>query len=450
MRKNSYAIEGGAFGDEGKGKVVDYLANKLKKDFETLVVYRYNGGANAGHTVVLNEQKIVLHQIPSGALIPKSISILGKGMVLHPADLISEIESIEKISQGKMPGKLILDEMAVLALDTHRALENVLKKWQTGSAGATGRGIGPAYADVLFRHPVRLRDLTSPDWQKRLSQHYDLYHAIISGLKGKLESTEVANLQTNLRKVGRRSEFIKKLSDNRKVLIKLTRDVSTELSNLWRNSEVPFIFEGAQGVGLDPKWGVYPDVTSSEVTFSGILFSSEGIIDPNEIETKAATYKATYMSSVGTRKLPSVMDSGLAAKIRDEANEYGATTGRPRDIYNLDVPALYFFAKVSGATHFILTHLDICYPQSPVKVCVGYKKAGKEIDYRPDQEFLNSVKPEYLSLPSWDGKAIRNLRDAAMLPKEAKRFLKFFAWATDLLPFMATTGPDRNAVIDLL
>lgn len=447
MRNNSFAIEGGAFGDEGKGKIVDELCSRLGDKHKNLVVYRYNGGANAGHTVVFENKKIVLHQIPSGVLNHKAICVLGKGMVIHPSDLATEIKSVEKISGGKIPGKIVVDETAALSLDTHRAFEGVLKKWQTGSAGSTGRGIAPAYADILLRHPVRMRDFASKNWKLIFSEHYDLYRAWVKGLGEKIESVEVSALETGKLKVGDKSQFLDRISKARRGLLPFIKDAASLIEQDWVKTEAPFIFEGAQGVGLDPRWGVYPDVSASDVAFSGILYSTQGIVNPSEISLKAATYKATYISSVGTRRLPTKMDDRLAQRIRTDANEYGATTGRPRDIYHLDIPALYFFAKVSGASHFILTHLDICYPDEPLKVCICYNLNGKEVAYKPDQEFLNKVKPVYISLPSWKGDGVRGLSSFKKLPRETRRFLKFFSWAVDLSPFMLATGPERDSII---
>ena len=153
MRKNSYAFCGGAFGDEGKGKIVDEYVNLLSSNNE-VVVYRDNGGANAGHTIELeNGQRLALHQLPSGVVSKNATVILGKGMVLHPGDLLAEIQSVKALVGDSTHGTIMIDEMATLSLDTHRAFESVLSKWQTGYA-ATGRGISPAYADILFRLPL--------------------------------------------------------------------------------------------------------------------------------------------------------------------------------------------------------------------------------------------------------------------------------------------------------
>ena len=173
MRKNSYAFCGGAFGDEGKGKIVDEYVNLLSSNNE-VVVYRDNGGANAGHTIELeNGQRLALHQLPSGVVSKNATVILGKGMVLHPGDLLAEIQSVKALVGDSTHGTIMIDEMATLSLDTHRAFESVLSKWQTGYA-ATGRGISPAYADILFRLPLLARDLVDFD-ESKIAKHYQLY-----------------------------------------------------------------------------------------------------------------------------------------------------------------------------------------------------------------------------------------------------------------------------------
>jgi len=447
IRQNSIAIAGGAFGDEGKGKIVDEIASKLMRQYGKVIVYRWNGGSNAGHTVVLGKKKVVLHQIPSGALIKNALVILGKGMVIHPGDLCIEIQSILK--NGKLPSKILIDKQTPLALDTHRAFESVLKKWETGGAGSTGRGISPAYADVIYRHPMRMMDLVSKDWKVKFSKHFDLYNGLIMGLNEKLERTKVNSLQ-GLIVNGNKQQFLKRLEKQREIIYKYVDDVYSLIEDSWK-SKIPFIFEGAQGVGLDLRWGVYPDVTASDPTFSGIAYSTDGLINPDEIEIRANVLKATYISSVGKRVLPSKMDEVLATKIRDDANEYGATTKRPRDIYNVDIPALVYFSKVSKPTHIILTHLDISYLDNPIKVCIEYRDLkGNVVDYRPDQLYLNNLKPVYINFKPWDGNSIKDKTDYKYLPPELIKYLKYLSKQLKVDIMMITTGPARHSVINLI
>lgn len=444
MRKNSFAVGGGAFGDEGKGRIVDELASSLSSRYKNIIVYRWSGGSNAGHTVIANGRKIILHQVPSGALTAGAISILGKGMVIHPGDLLSELRLVSK--EVKQTPKIIIDEMATLTLDTHRAFEATLKKWKIGGA-STGRGIAPAYADILLRQYLTVRDLVKRNWKKDFSRHYDLYRAMVKGLGENMQGQMVNSLKDGLTKVGTKQVFLNRLSNQRKYLKAFVKDANYLLSDTW-DSDTPFIFEGAQGIGLDARWAVCPDTTSANPCFDGIKNSTEGIVKVDDIQTRILTYKATYTSSVGHRVLPTKMKKGLVEKIRKDANEYGATTGRPRDIYHIDLPMLKFFANVGNATHIALTHLDISYPKVPVKVCVKYKNRGKkESVYRPDQIKLNSVRPEYKIFKPWNGKEIRKISSYSFLPKSTQIYIHFMAESLKLRPYILTTGPERSSVV---
>lgn len=450
VRPNSIAIEGGAFGDEGKGKCVDELAARLAREHGKVIVYRWNGGANAGHTVEFEGHRVALHQVPSGAFIPGATVILGKGMVLHPADLVTELDQVATLMGPDSRSNVWVDEMAVLCLDTHRAFEAALNQWQEGGRGATGRGIAPAYADIVYRHPLRMRDLKVSDWQTRIGRHYDLYAGWMTGLGANLSSTTVPALQGTTQ-VGSRKAFLQNLGAQRNVLLPYIRDVSVPLHEAWMAASPPFIFEGAQAVGLDARFGVYPDVTASDPTLGGILASTEGLVLPRQIAVRAAALKATYTSSVGTRRLPTRMDEELAQRIREAAQEYGTTTHRPRDIVHLDLPALRFYARVSDASHLILTHMDIAYPNESIRVCTFYTdRRGNSLPYRPDQEYLKAVVPHYVELPSWDGAALRNARKPQDLPLPAQQFVAFVSQALGATPLFATIGPQRDETVSWL
>ncbi len=454
VRPNSIAIGGGAFGDEGKGRVVDELCGILAHRTGQLVVYRWNGGANAGHTVIVDDQRLALHQMPSGALHAAAVGVLGKGMVIHPEDLVEEslqvARAINRPLDAETPAALV-DLNAVLALDTHRAFEAALKAWERGGSGATGRGISPAYADVLLRHPMRVRDLVADDWRERLSQHYELYAALINGLGRHIAEISVPSLH-GIREVGDQSTFLERLRLAREVLHWSVVDAYPYLAERWAQpDQFGFIFEGAQAVGLDPRFGVYPDVTASDPTFGGILASTEGLIAPEQIAVRANTLKATYSSSVGTRRLPTHMPDLLAMRIREDAHEYGATTRRPRDILYFDLPCLGYFARVSGATHLVLTHLDIAYPDQPIQICTHYTDSnGNPAPYRPDQAYLNGVTAQFRDLPSWDGAALRGAKRLADLPHSALQYIAFITQALGAAPLMATTGAQRDALISWL
>lgn len=216
------------------------------------------------------------------------------------------------------------------------------------------------------------------------------------------------------------------------------------MKKAWRNKKYRFIFEKAQAVGLDHRWGVYPDVTASNTAIDGIEFSTEGLVRADDIEIKAGVIKATYMSSVGIRKLPTVMNKALVERIRHDAHEYGATTQRPRDVFHLDLPALRFYAQVGQINHLVLTHMDIVYPDQPVKVCVAYTIGSREVAYRPDQEFLLKVKPKYREFKPWDQAAVKKAKTMSELPANARKFAEFVARELGTEILVLTTGPQRN------
>ncbi len=447
-RKHSYGVCGVAFGDEGKGRIVDMLVFDLAKR-GPVVVYRDNGGANAGHTVEFaTGERIAFHQLPSGVFVKGAVVVLGKGMVLHPGDLIEELEHIGTVRATKDRATIKIDEQALLSLDTHRAYESVLKQWQDGGKGSTGRGIAPAYADVLLRHPLRMRDLVAFD-AKKLGLHYDMYSALITGLGQKLSQVSVPRMSSKNETVGTKATFLKRLSEQAEKLAAITSDIHPWLAKNWDDKKWSFVFEKAQAVGHDARWGVYPDITASDTTFDGIFSATEGIVDPDQIESKAGVIKATYMSSVGARRLPTMMEEPLATQIRQDANEYGATTKRPRDIAYVDVPILKYLARVGRVTELILTHMDISYPDVPVKICTAYKQGNKIVGYRPDQAFLDTVTPVYTELESWDTARLMKAKKPSDMPKEAKIFLKFLSKEIGLPISMITTGPQRKQCLRL-
>jgi len=446
-RKNSVAIVGGVLGDEGKGRIADEITADFLKKHKTVLHYRDNGGSNAGHTVVIGDTTIALHELGAGVLQKNCTAVLGKEMVLHPEDLVAEIEEAkEAVGKKKIPSKLLIDEMAFLCLDTHRAYEAVLKMKSTGSMGATGRGIAPAYADIVYRHPLRMRDLVSRNWKEKVKNHYKLYQSLVKGFGYTLSSLEVPRLGKKNIKVGSYNKMIARLEEARKVIKPFVGSAFDEVQKTWL-SDTPVVFEKAQALGLDKRWGVYPDITASNCSFDGIFSSTEGVVDDMDIAAKIATIKATYSSSVGSRILPTAMEEKLAHKIREDANEYGATTKRPRDIAYIDLPMISYLFKVGRVEYLAATHLDIAYPEVPIKVCIAYKLGNKEVGYRPDQEYLDKVKPVYIELPSWDGSLTEETKNIKDLPKEALQYLAFITQSLNAKLLVATTGPRRDQTI---
>ncbi len=448
-RANSVAVIGAILGDEGKGRITDELTSYFLKRFKKVIVYRDNGGANAGHTISMNGKKIGLHQIGSGILQKGCVVILGKGMVIHPIDLLEEIREIKKVFEfKKLPAKLMIDEMAVLNLDTHRAFELALKEGNSSSLGskaATGRGIAPSYADVLYRFPLRLRDLYRENWKELFKEHYERYNNWIKGVGIDMKELTVRRFGKGEEIIGSEKVFIKNIERIREELKQYIHPMYEYISKEWK-SETPFIFEKAQAIGLDQRWALYPDCSASNCCLDGITSSTEGIIDSKDISGKFGVIKSTYTSSVGKRKLPTIMEEKAAQRIRDDAYEYGTTTGRPRDIAHMDLVMLKYFCDVSDIEELVYTHMDIVY-ESPVKVCIKYMKGNKVSYYRPDQEFLDDISPVYKSLKPWDVEALKKVKKYKDTQENVRIFIDYISKYTRTTPVMITFGPDRNDTI---
>jgi len=442
-KDDSVGFGGGAFGDEGKGKLVDAQAMQFFGEGKEVVVYRPNGGPNAGHNVEFEDKRFVFHQLPSGVFIEGATVILGRGMVIHPADLVEEIEQAEDLIGHQLPARVLIDVKTPLALDTHRAFEFALKQSQEGGRGATGRGIAPAYADILLRQALRVEDLVD---EKKLKEHYQLYQKLMAGLGLDLKEITVPTLAGEKAAVGTEEVFVRNLISQAEKLGPYQGQVFDFLQSSWPDERKAFVFEMAQAVGLDSRFGVYPDVTASDCTFGGIFSATEGIVDPRQIKIRAGVIKATYMSSVGSRRLPTRFEDQLAVRIREDAHEYGATTKRPRGIAWLDLPALKFFARAGDFTHLAVTHLDIAYPDAPILVCVEYhdKKTGQKVGYRPYQDYLDGVDPVYKEFKPWEAQQVRQARNPEELPEEAKDYLRFLSDQLELPFYMVTTGPKRE------
>ncbi len=448
-RKNSVAVIGALFGDEGKGRITDELTSHFLKSFKKVIVYRDNGGSNAGHVVSVGDEKIDLHQIGSGILQKGCIVVLGKGMVIHPIDLVKEMEVIkETFGYKDLPADFKIDETSTLCLDTHRAFEGVLKDADSGSFGAkasTGRGISPAYADILYRFPVTMKDFLSRNWKDILSAHYARYEKWIKGMGGDLKNVKVKRFRDSDSKVGSRDVFLRNLEYSRKVLKNYSEDIHDFLEKEW-NGSTPFVFEKAQGVGIDTRWAVYPDSTASNCCLDGITSSTEGVINANDISARIGVIKSTYTSSVGKRMLPTMMKGKYADRIRKDANEYGATTGRPRDIAYMDTVMLKYFCQAGGIEELAFTHMDIVYNE-PVKICMGYLVDKKRAGYRPYQWYLDLIKPVYKNFKPWNGGNLKNRRSLENLQENAKNYIKFISSETGTTPVLLSYGPNREDTI---
>lgn len=451
-RPFSLSFEGAALGDEGKGSVVAREVARYTSKNKKAIVYRWNGGSNAGHECKLKNGKLIaLHQFPSGVIVKNTIAVLGRGMVFHLGDALAEIEIIKK-NLGKIPAKIFIDPNITLCLDTHRALETLVSNWYIDyGGGSTGKGIAMSYSDVLLRTKLTGNDLISSEWRKKFLYHYILIEKHLKGFGLDLKSIRVSNLldPSKTMPVGSRKEFLERTALERNLVLKyFKQDLYDFMEKEWRKDTL-FIFEGANGVGLSPYHGVYPDVTSSETRARGIQDSTEGIVDFKKISLRCGVLKGPYMSSVGLRRMPGELSPASEVKIRNDYNEFGKTSGRPRGVLPIDLPAIKYWRKVSDYEYLVVTHMDAGFKN--IDVILNYRdKKGEVVNYRPYQWYLDQVTPEFITLPGWSAKDIVNVKDANDLPKNVLRYLQFLELALEVKIAWITTGQDEDNFVSFL
>jgi len=417
------AIVGAQWGDEGKGKVVDYLAGSF--DFSA----RYGGGHNAGHTVIINGQKFVLQLIPCGILRPGKKAIIGSGVVVDPAALISEVESIAK-GGVDVNGRLFLSNRAHLIFPFHRELEKSAEAARgPHRIGTTSRGIGPAYEDKMARCGLRVCDLMDAErFERKLEHGIEEKDAFSRSCYG--QGLETAGI------LERYSEMAGKIRG-------FVTDTSA-LVNCALAEGKSILFEGAQGTMLDIDHGTYPYVTSSSATAGG---ACTGLgIAPTRVTGIIGVTKA-YTTRVGGGPFPTEMPDLDAQAVRDRGNEYGAVTGRPRRCGWLDLMMLRYAIQVNGIDSLVVTKLDVFDTQKEIQVCVGYKYRGAKLSEMPAEvEVLAEITPEYKTLPGWQQRT-DHIRAAQELPKAASDYLKFISDWLCVEIGMISTGPERDATI---
>jgi adenylosuccinate synthase len=401
MNKNIIII-GAQWGDEGKGKYVDAMA----KDIDAVV--RFQGGNNAGHTIIVNGKKTVLHLIPSGILHPHTISLIGNGVVLSPSFLIEEINQLEKVGI-KVREKLFISHETTLLLPFHIALDEAREKkaGDNKMIGTTKRGIGPAYEDKVARRALRAGDLLQAKvWREKLIQLGE-YHNFI--LKNYYQSAEL-----DLKKIE------EEISSQAETLKPLIIDVGLYLDEL-RKKGKNILFEGAQGTFLDIDHGTYPFVTSSN-TVSGAAAVGSGL-GPLCFDYVLGIIKA-YVTRVGKGPFPTELTDGIGKHIGTKGSEFGATTGRPRRCGWLDLVMLKKSVQLNSISGFGVSKLDVLDELKQIRLCVAYKYQGKITDSFPlSIEALAECEPVYEEFTGWQTKigAVMKFSD---LPKEAIKYLK--------------------------
>lgn len=417
-------IVGAQWGDEGKGKIVDLLSEQVD------IVARYQGGANAGHTIVIDGEQYILHLVPSGILHKNTICVIGNGVVIDPLALLEEIEFLK--SKGiSVDGRLWISHRAHLIMPYHKLLDQAKEsKDADRKIGTTGRGIGPAYVDKVNRMGIRIVDLLDRDT-----------------LEEKLR-TNIKEKNEILKKIYREKEIdvdqiINEYLDFDKKIDPYIKDVSTFLNESLKDGK-QILLEGAQGTLLDIDFGTYPYVTSSNPTSGG---ACAGVgIGPTKIESVLGVIKA-YTTRVGMGPFPTEIGDEEDFDLRDLGGEYGATTGRPRRCGWFDALIAKFAVQVNGLDSFALTKLDVLDTLEEVKVCVAYKYQGKTITTFPSEmRILENCEPVYESFPGWQ-KPTSGIRSYQDLPANAKAYLDAIKNLTQTDFSIISVGSGREQTI---
>jgi len=413
-------IVGAQWGDEGKGKIVDLLAERVQ------VVARYNGGHNAGHTVIALGKKFVLHLIPSGILRPGILCVLGPGMVIDPWALESEMRELE--AQGiAFDDNLLVSDRAHLILPHHRALEGLSEELRGGRAiGTTRRGIGPAYEDKAGRRGVTVGDLLRPEaLPTRLQEARRHFEQVFQGA-GRPPEVDWDKLVADLAGFGER-------------LRRHVGDVSLALHRHLAGG-YSMLFEGAQATLLDLDHGTYPFVTSSSPSAGG---ASTGLgLPPSAIDGVLGVAKA-YCTRVGTGPFPSEIVGPAGDRLRERGHEFGATTGRPRRCGWFDAVSVRHSARVNGFDTLGITKLDVLDELAEISLCVGYRYEGRTLEEMPaDVAVLEACAPVYETLPGWQS-STSGIHDWNLLPATARRYVERLAELVGVPVGLVSTGPDR-------
>lgn len=422
---SAFIVLGAQWGDEGKGKMTDYLAEEAE------VVVRFQGGNNAGHTVEVGDKQYKLHLIPSGILYDDKLNVIGNGVVVDPKALFEEINYLEGVGVQVTPEKLIISDRAQLIMPYHKTLD-VLKEKARGKndIGTTGKGIGPCYTDKFERCGIRVCDLMHEDvFKEKLEENIRMKNEYITKVLG----GEPLNFDEILTEY---LAFGKKLRP-------FVQDTSVKVYDKIKANKT-VLFEGAQGMLLDIDYGTYPYVTSSNTTAGGVC---SGIgVGPNMVTNAVGITKA-YTTRVGKGPFPTELLDETGDWIREKGHEYGVTTGRSRRCGWLDLVIVKTAARVSGLTSLAVTKIDTLAGLEKLKVCVGYKFDGKVIDYFPASlEDLAKCEPVYEEFDGWDD-SVAQARAYEELPENAKKYLNRIAEFTDTKISIIGVGPKREQTI---
>lgn len=416
-------IIGAQWGDEGKGKIIDYLAENAD------LVVRFHGGNNAGHTIINSLGKFSLHLVPSGIFNPKTKNLITNGVILDLEVLIKEIEDIEK-TKIKTKGRILISPRCHLIMPYHKLLDSLYEEAKGKvKTGTTGRGIGPTYADKASYNGIRVGDLMDPKmFSEKLKTQLLVKNKILKALGAKPLSQK---------------EIEKNFSIYRKKIAPYVSETLGILNDSIENNK-NIVFEGAQGVFLDNDWGTYPYVTASNVLSGGVTHYAG--VAPQKLKNIIGVAKA-YTTRVGGGPFPTELNDKTGEKIREIGAEFGATTGRARRCGWLDLELLRFASKVNGFTAFAITKLDILDSFSEIKVATHYEYKGKKINYEDVlADELHKIKPIYKTFKGWNSKTY-GITSFKKLPKEAQDYLNFIEKEIKTPIKYISTGSKRDETI---
>ena len=412
-------LVGSQWGDEGKGKIVDILSEKFD------IVARYQGGANAGHTVEIGEKQYILHLIPSGILRDGVNCVIGNGVVIDPQALLDEIKILED-NGINVEGRLFISQNAHLIMPYHKLLDSISESGKN-KIGTTGRGIGPCYIDKFDRKGIRIVDLLNRNvLEKKLRRNVEEKNILLD----KLYDDKGFDIE----------EIIKEYISFDEAIDSYITDVPSFLNNAITEGK-NILLEGAQGALLDVDHGTYPFVTSSNPTSGGACTGSG--IPPNKIDNVFGIVKA-YTTRVGNGPFPTELTDEDGEKLRKEGAEFGATTGRPRRCGWFDAFLVRYSSMINGIDTVAVTKLDILSHFEKIKVCIGYKINGKSIKSFPsDVEKLNNATPIYETLDGWM-EDISECKSYDELPQKTKKYLEFISKQANIKIGIVSVGPKRK------
>ncbi len=419
-------IIGAQWGDEGKGKITDLLARQSD------LVARYQGGDNAGHTVVSGGQTFKLHHVPSGILYPDVICILGNGMVINPKRLLEELDDLSSRGANVSPARLKISAQAHLIMPYHLVLDGAAETVRGKKAiGTTRRGIGPAYTDKVARRGLRAQDMTGDDFAARVRAAVEEKNVLLERVYAQPPLDPQAVAQEYQDYAARLAAYV--------------ADTSLLIDEAYQAGK-RLLYEGAQGTLLDIDHGTYPYVTSSSPAVGGALIGLG--LGPNRIDHVLGVVKA-YQTRVGAGAFPTELQDETGDTLVEVGHEYGTTTGRRRRTGWLDVVALRYAVRVNGLTGLAITKLDVLDSLPILKICVAYDYQGQRLDHFPtSQAVLAACRPLYQELPGWQ-ENIGEARTIDDLPQAALRYVQRLEELSGVPALIISVGPDREQTIQV-